>query len=382
MNSLVNLYLQPGDLLVGNREFGHTVNSDMIEKARSGTEASDLTDDVTTRVILEDQQKAEKASQLFTDKDSLSSKISGDSSNKNIEEFLKRMKKGDHVFIEINGHGLHINTPDFNGLTVALGTAKEKISAEHLATLVKTLADEGVKVHLSVNACYSGGFNQTISEISSIPSGAVCTTASVNANTISMIASGKTDTPTFDTVFNQNLATYHNQLQAFACSLAIDNWNNPESTLDLIVRGQPLDAPQVEARPPCNQNNNSAPAPESIITDTLSEVNKQQLRQDIIASFNNDFVRTLEGCKLRAGGPSLRSRMAQCLDQVQGNKEFKKDIGDLLKQEAGDDYRKHLVANHLHFLQNADGDKIRRYRDAYCCLRYDLKTGAMPDFCK
>lgn len=124
------------------------------------------------------------------------------------------------VTISVNDHGS-------SDCRVALGENRSLNPEQAYANLIKPLADMGIKVHFSVNACYSGCFVEKLQSKVSQGGRGVCLTSQTRARTVGY-GSDVMIGWTFDSTYPTFLRKLKDPFKAFLCATALDPLNEPQ----------------------------------------------------------------------------------------------------------------------------------------------------------
>ena len=338
--------------------------------------------------------------------DGKGSMVSGPSTSQKVEENFRNlttaMKPGNHIYLNLDDHGAVFDNqmpkelwtdsevkylPNKKEWIVGLGSEHQTLSVTQLANYLKPLVKNGVVVHVDVNACYSGGFN----ELTSILGGHVCVTATSDKERPAL---GNTTIMTSE----------DSQLHSFACAKAVAVLDKPTSSLDEIVDNWAI-------RNTVNEMEYSACTTSfqefSVIANSLkslSKSNKDDLRNKLITLFQNDFLAPYKEClddqkveKTKGSiantpeqNPSIRfyTKASECV------KDGKVSLTPLesyfIKSELHDwlSPPEHYVkmpgkelSKYISFLSKADSASLETFKSAICCLGFNPKTRKYPAVC-
>jgi len=316
--------------------------------------------------------------------------FSGYATKENLLQSLNTVAKnahsGDHLLLQVAGHGLKDSENSAPVWKVVLrnnaaGEPTEVITDEEFKPILRSLEAKGVEVHLTVEACYSGGFTR-LTDFT--PSGGTCV-ATVAAKDTPGLA-GK------DKIFpnlSKNALSQGSQLKSFACGIASDQVNEPITSLDEVIE----------------RANAQKSGIASIANPETPEFSR--LRQGLIEAYKSSFVATYQSClpsdvvgqsQAIAENPTLRlvdaalANMDQCKkvtppDDYNWNgdlvlnvlKAFSKNLH--VSPRSGPSFAIQMIARHLGFLENADRDGLTAFKRAFCCLDFDPRSGVSPSVC-
>lgn len=285
-----------------------------------------------------------------------------------LDEIAARAKANDHLYVGLTGHGSYAEL---------VGGGNSRVYASLLSEKLNALAQAGVIIHADVLACKSGSFIDRLTR--SDLDGAICGSASARADVIAVDGSPYD----FPDSYSENFAKYGSQLKAFACSLASDTSNAPYSSLDkVIVAWETKQTPEFLSHL-------------SVEVGRSAETDEGQLRQQLIASYREIFVKTLKDC--RGADTEFDERLNEsmkkhaellkCLDDPtfrysQRDRESWRSFFKIREGDQGSNYPVQMMDRHLRFLRHADSGSLGEFKKAYCCLSFDFKQRTMPDLCK
>jgi hypothetical protein len=298
-----------------------------------------------------------------------------------INKVISQAKKGDHLALNLNDHGQKL-PPDYWG--VGFGDMGDGISVDQLKPLLAKLQAKGVIVHLDVQACYSGGF-VALSD-SDNQNAPICTTTSADANVMGYGADALFPT-TFDGTYQKNIQQYGNQLQAFACSVAEDSVNRPITTLDQIVNAWEKSQPPTSLSN-CEPVSNLAGVQQQVsgFIDTIGKDDASNAaRAALISAYNDTFVKAFASCATDHNSDvKLVQGLKSCLSDPQAklDSSLQNLFGTFLNQGTPNDFYLSTINRQLRFLKLASNDQLAKFKNAFCCLSYNMNTGDSPAVCK
>jgi hypothetical protein len=304
----------------------------------------------------------------------------------------------DEVFISMSDHG---STDDSTGAhptqwRVYFNGIDDYITDADLQKALKSLSDDHIRVHLDVDACFSGGFNHLTKADSDLNS--VCVLTSSDSNTVGVDPVSASNDPNAMTLARA-MSSYGNQLQAEACYLAGSKLNVPQSSLDQIAQnwraGNPTGVPQC----PPDASLKDVETQFEDLNSTVAGNSPEKERGDLMNAYRNSFLKTVESCTGvqkntgdfsdqidNAAGFGAWARACVQQGVIANNPRVQAAMmlfGTVKKIESHIEinYAAQVVGNHLQFLKNAPIDKIREFKRAFCCLSYNFKTHSTPEIC-
>lgn len=320
--------------------------------------------------------------------------VNGDATLANLRQGLNDLKlvRGDHLLLNILDHGMKVRQSRKDGVTatdwrVHLNDG-EMLWASDLRALLLEFNQKGVTAHVNVQACFSGGFVRELSRGTETQgAGATCVTSHTSEDLIAYrrdaIFQG-----TMDAAFQQTLGAFGSQLEALACSMANDPLNKPRTSLDLVVDaglaamgakvGETSALPKgLDGRAGLRENAERVRRAASRYRAPPAE----RLRENLMRLFQEKFARRLALCMNAPLGPALaiKRNLSSCRTQDQA---VDSQIQDLMRSRTGPDFALNVVDRHAYFLKIADELWLKRYKEAICCLAYDLRGGAVPAVCR
>ncbi len=299
-----------------------------------------------------------------------------------LDSVIDKAKSGEHLLLNLTDHGSKLETfVRGEEWVVDLGDKGKYIYLSALKEYLHELQKKGVIVHLNVQACYSGGFNK-LTDSTDLKAG-VCTTSMSDGEQPSYGAD-QIYSNTFDYLFHEAMAKYHNQLSAFACALAQDAINQPMSSLDDIVRDWKAKQTVDHAYCTVTYVDNMGGLKEQIGS-YFSASQKNKFRQKLITAYKKHFVTYVEKCKRKRSDDEIfRKNLLQCVDDDRAglNPKLRGYFRAFFSMVAGDDYSLEMINNHVGFLEKAPLNKLSEFKSALCCLSYNLKTRKAPGICQ
>ncbi len=274
------------------------------------------------------------------------------------------------------------------------------IGSDQLMTRVESLARRGINVQLSLDACFSGGFAKEMNEMrtrlrnsgTQLP-GRFCATTSQDP-TLAGYGSDPLLTAGYSESYFPALQQYGNQLSASACAAGKDMINDPTSSLEEFVRGWlrergggPSRAEGLSGQ--CGGYAFPAAA-NTELANTIEAIQSSLVRLKAEALFN-DFrqywVRPLNECwQTRQQELAFTEKLHSCMSSVTG-------IGEDIRQMVTESLERSTrgAQNDMGDLRAftaffkdpnlQDGD-LEKFKDDFCCLARNLKTGELPPSCR
>jgi hypothetical protein len=320
---------------------------------------------------------------------------------------LEQVQKGEHVSIFMADHGgkridpktqkpfWEFASEDFDLTTVDHGG---------LAIVLRRLSQRGAIVHLSVDACNSGGFNELSSRPDEKSGGGVCAISKASKNDIGVgLEEQDPDMHPLSTHFKE----FGDQLRAHACMLGEQQANPGESSLDEVVENWEKEWQVSVSQSDCLPFKKSLGYLDDYAGLVLRAIkgvgNESQERRALIESYRKVFIGTLTSCGHDFPAKKLREMKKEqtCLNQIvaetTANHSGKAvDLPKELTPEKLQDVQEvlgvnkrmllssetiHRVEHQLNFLKNAPVEDLRAFKAQYCCLGYSFKDKKGPDVC-
>lgn len=302
------------------------------------------------------------------------------------------LQRGDTFFLNIADHGSYENGRW--SIVLSDGTS---VYADELRTRIKAMALRGVNVQLSVDACYSGGFSQEISNLQSElfqisgSKGMVCSTSSQDATLV-----GYGSDPLLKAGYSEGffpaLQRYGNQLSAAACASGQDMINRPTSSLAEFVRDWNKRR-SVRIQAPIEQDCTLEVFEDSLdrefagLEESMAQLSLRVQRDALLADIKRLWVDPLKACWQENQDEVRFSRqIAQCLAQNKG------DVDEYLRTAAGEmmsnvsssrgDYEDVLQFTKFLSNPNLSQTDLDRFKADFCCLGRNMQTGALPESCQ
>ena len=280
---------------------------------------------------------------------------------------------------------------------VALGDGKD-ISDRELKPILEDLEKKGAIVHLSVDACFSGGFNRLTSLGKT---GSICTTSTANEKSVSYGNGGDGS----ETEFSGALKKFGNQLQAEACFLSGSEFNRPGTSLDLVVQKWQKHLPPKVVAGECVPGRSFAElektANQMIATLQLND-SDYGVRKELLKNYKDIFLGAVKACASPVD--DITGKIFKWVSACYPQSSFAKansgvkilpaqpplpEISDLDKvdiTEAGGRvsaaYALNQIKQHLEFLRRAPIENLREFKSTFCCLGYNFQTKKAPSLCR
>lgn len=286
------------------------------------------------------------------------------------------LKNGDAVYIHLADHGgdKSYGESDFI-INMSNG---DRIKSQDIGRVVKKLIKENVKVQLSFDACYSGGFTDAIFKLKSdlkaegISAGRLLCSSS---STESMYAGYESD-PLLKAGYSENyfkaLKKYGNQLSAVACASAADSLNTPITTLDrFVAQGeQELDLQSNKCFP---DYYDEASLELSSFLESIADISLKVRIEALVEDFQHYFGDVMMECyDERETDQKIVKMIDQCLpDDHQYAyllKPFLKEAGNAKIND------QKIIARQILAIRSIKNEKmLASYLDEFCCLAMPLE---------
>lgn len=297
------------------------------------------------------------------------------------ESFLNDLSKGsfnsgDTVYIHLADHGGDKSYGE-NDFIINMSNG-DRIKSQDVASSVRKILKENVKVQLSFDACYSGGFTDAIFKLKSdlkaegINAGRLlCSTSS----TESMYAGYESD-PLLKAGYSESyfkaLKKYGNQLSAVACASAADSLNTPITTLDrFVAQGeQKLDLQSNKCFP---DYYDEASLELSSFLESVADISLKVRIEALVEDFQHYFGDVMVECYDESETDQKIVKMIdQCLpDDHQYAyllKPFLKEAGNAKIND------QKIIARQILAIRSIKDEKmLASYLDEFCCLAMPLE---------
>lgn len=299
-----------------------------------------------------------------------------------LRSVLQSAPPGSHLMLNIRGHGISTGRPPVSA--VNLGNPGDSLSANDLKPLLAQLSSKGITVHLDVQACYSGGFT-SLSRVNSAMA-PVCVTADSDSKIVGYGADALIKN-TFDVSYQSHFLKYGSQLKAFACSAGADTVNQPNNSLDQVVKRweKSQSASSLGKFEPVTDLADSNRQMSELATIVNQDDPLYSQRAALISAYKENFLIIMKECSQnRESEVALLKGLLSCVQHPEAklDKSSASYIEDFLNQPSGVGYDLTMINHHLRFLKFADLTHLTEYKAAFCCLAYDMRTGEVPHFCK
>jgi hypothetical protein len=316
--------------------------------------------------------------------------------------------KEHHLILTLNDHGSEDQGKISMGAQPQADNPLDsaQISPSQMVGLVKKMkanlpSDVALTMNLNAQACYGGFWPDEFAKHPEFD-GLVCTTAMQHREAAGYGADILIP-ETFDRYYPEKLGVYGNQLQAFACSTALDTANNPVSTLDSIIDG--LDLAPTNNQPNCATCGPVANSFSNLITEVETDylafakeidrkINGDQSRKILYQSYKDLYLKAAQECRTQRTANRFYSKLSSCLKEDKFKKllitRWGPDVADYLIPALSDIFERALAAadhelsminSHIDFIKNAPPKQLERFQKAFCCMAYNYKTGRYPDLC-
>lgn len=309
-------------------------------------------------------------------------------------------QSGDVFYLHVSDHGGDPSLCQDGGPYCVSLSDGSSVNSKQLIERIQVLARRGVNVQLSVDACFSGGFAQEMNAMRSQLqangeqlSGKFCATTSQDT-ALPGYSSDPLLTAGYSESYFPALQRYGNQLSASACAAGADMINDPTSSLEEFVRGwlrerraEPTRINQLAGQ--CGGFGFPALV-SGELESTVSSVQASVVRlkaEALLNDFQQLWAKPLNECwQTRQQELAFTEKVNSCMDTVTN---LSADILENVKGALGRATRgaENDMADLQSFtaffkhpsLQDSD---LERFKDDFCCLARNLRTGELPASCR
>ncbi len=336
--------------------------------------------------------------------------IRGPASLQNTEDaftqVIEKSQKNDHVYINFTDHGYRINNQSLfllrmklgfllgsfkkptgtswyqDDVIVGLGDESEFLTNAYFRDVISSLAKKGVTVHLNIQSCFSGEFATLTKTAGQTPA---CVTTDSDSHSVSVrqFQFGTSVTPSFGSLFPTYVKKYGSQLNAFACALAQDFSNRPNSSIDSVIDNWEKPHSSVDLSE-CVLFKNITETEERIAA-IAQDVNLALFRKELIEVYKSEFVDLLMKCSHdRSKWEKIAKGIASCASdkKVGVDPTLVNYVKEAWGGDIGEKYELAMLNRHMKFLLNADENSLKEFKTAFCCLAYNFKNNTSPSICK
>lgn len=290
---------------------------------------------------------------------------------KNILDDIKNqnLQSGSTVYIHLSDHGG--NKSYGQGDWIITMSNRDNLKAKEVADTALKLAQKNIKVQLSFDACYSGGFTDEIYKlkVKNKLGRNLCSSSSTESN-----YSGYGSDPLLKAGFSENyfkaLKKYGNQLSAVACASGSDSLNVPVTTL--LRFSQNLLASNLSNCESCEKSFSTP------LSSLAFKMKKEALLNDY-KRYYSDVA--LECYNARATEQKIISMFEQCLPEDHPYSYllkpfFQRALGAKALVKKSQDEQFEAIRS------ITDEKTLSNYLDEFCCLATPLdKTKEGPASC-
>lgn len=305
------------------------------------------------------------------------------------------LQPGDTFYLNIADHGMLDEKTGRWYIGMSDGT---NIYADDVKSRIRALAQRGVNVQLSADACFSGGFSREIMNLQTElfqaggSHGRVCATSSQDPNLV-----GYGSDPILKAGYSEKyfpaLQQYQNQLSASACAAGADMINRPTSSLLEYVRnfnrGRNTPTPaSVSDNCDLREFDNSVGRVFQNLEQNMANISLRAEREALLADFRELYLNPLKACwQENQNEVRFARQLSQCLDRPTTPPtpdELKKYVQDAFGDLSGSRQDFDDVVQYTKFFgdPNVTANDINRFKADFCCLARNMRTGALPASCQ
>jgi len=288
------------------------------------------------------------------------------------EDLLKEnLSSGDVVYIHLADHGGDETYGD--GDWIINMSNEDSIKAQDLKKFLRKAAVKNVKVQMSFDACYSGGFTDAVSQIKSelkeegLNVGRLlCSSSSTESNFVGYESDPLLKAGFSETYFKA-MKKYGNQLSAFACSAGADSLNIPITTLDRFVDNKGTIStlvPQMCFPSFYREQNSELDQFVKSIEDISLKIKIETLVQDFQEFFGDVMVECYDE---RVIDQKIVKMIDQCLPE---DHQYAYLLKPFLKEASkARQHDQQTIARHVAAIRALKNEnELSEYLDEFCCL--------------
>jgi len=308
------------------------------------------------------------------------------------ESFLNELSKesfksGDAVYIHLADHG---GDASYGERDYIINMSNgDSIKSQDIGKLVKKLIKKNVKVQLSFDACYSGGFTDAVYKLKSdfksegVNAGRLLCSSSSTESKYAGYESDPLLKAGYSESYFKALKKYGNQLSAVACASGADSLNTPITTLDRFVDqgqgGQKLDSQSDKC---FFDYYNDASLELSSFVKSVEDISLKVKIETLVEDFKHYFGDVMVECyDERQTEQKIMKMIHQCLpDDHQYAyllKPFLKEAGNAKIND------QKIISRQILAIRSIKDEKmLASYLDEFCCLAMPFdKNKPGPESC-
>lgn len=297
----------------------------------------------------------------------------------------QKLSSGDTVYIHLADHGGDETYGD--GDWVINMSNEDSIKSQELKVFLRKAANNGVKVQMSFDACYSGGFTDTVFQLKTQlkeegmnVGRLLCSSSSTESN-----FAGYESDPLLQAGFSETyfkaMKKYGNQLSAFACAAGADSLNVPITTLDRFADEQGVSY-ALEPQTCFSDFYEKQSLELNKFLNTIEDISLKIKIDLLVEDFQEFFGNVMMDCYHER---TTEGKIAKMIDQCLPNDhQYAYLLKPFLKEASkAKIHDQKVIARHVAAIKSLKNEnEFSEYLDEFCCLAQPLdKNKQGPKSC-